>query len=116
MNDIFVGAETDAPFWIGTAEFISDTRDSAAIHVAALLSTETNGERLFAAEQSFSGNKMLAVWRKAFPERKFRPDFDGPHVEVTLDASKSTKLLKEMEGRSWYTLEQTVLANVANLV
>lgn len=116
MNEVFVEAETDAAVYLNSTEFINDTRDVAAIHVAVLLSTETNGERLFSAARPYNGNKILAIWRKAFPGRKIRPDFDLPEKNVKIDASRSTKLLKELEGRDWYTVEETAIANVAGVL
>jgi len=99
------------------AEFVIDSRDSAAIHVAALLSNETNGERLWAAGHRYTANDLLKIWREAFPDRKILPDFEFPQAPtIVLDKSKSTQLLREFEGRDWYPLKETALANVSNVL
>ena len=117
-NDVFLGKSTfmvDA--FMNPAGFAVDSRDSAAIHIAALLSDETNGERLWASGPSVTANDLLKIWREAFPDRKILPDFDLPQApRVVLDTSKSTQLLREFQGRGWYTLKETVLANVAEVL
>jgi len=99
------------------AEFVIDSRDSAAIHVTALLSDETNGERLWAAGSRYTANDLLGIWREAFPDRKILPDFEFPQApSIIIDKSKSTQLLKQFEGRDWYPLKETALANVADVL
>ena len=114
LTEIFLDTpDSLGPTFVNPADWLVDTRDVAAIHVAALLSDSTNGERLWAAGHPFSGNQLLGVWRKAFPEREIRADFEFPEgPKIVLDRSKSTKMLKELEGRDWYSLEETVIANV----
>lgn len=94
-----------------------DTRDTAAIPVAALLSTDTDGERLWASGHPWNINQALAIWREEFPKRTIRENYPfpkGPLVDV--DATKSTALLKELEGRDWIPLKETVLANIAEVL
>jgi len=99
------------------AEFIVDSRDAAAIHVAALLSDETNGERLWAAGHRYTANDLLQIWREAFPDRKILPDFDFPQApSIIVDKSKSTKLLRDFEGRDWHPLRESALGNVTNVL
>ncbi|KAH7101351.1 hypothetical protein BKA62DRAFT_830167 [Auriculariales sp. MPI-PUGE-AT-0066] len=92
--------------------------DCASIHVAALLSTQTDGERLWAAAHPHTLNQYLAVWRNAFPDRELLPDFNyppAPKIDIT-DREKSTKLLKEFAGRDWLSFEDSACANVADAV
>jgi hypothetical protein len=96
------------PFWV------VDVADSAVIHVAALLAADVNNEKLWAAGQPpISINKVLAIWREAYPERKIVPDFDLPEPpKQDIDRALSTALLKRYAGRDWIPLKQTILANV----
>jgi len=114
MNDVFLGNGTFfVEAYMNPAEFIIDSRDVSAIHVAALLSDDTNGERLWAAGPRFTANQLLAIWREAYPDRKIYPDFQFPQApKITMDKSKSTELLKGLVGRDYYPLKETVLANV----
>lgn len=89
-----------------------DVRDVAAIHVAALLSTDTTGDRLFAAGGRYIANDILAIWREAFPERTIRPDLNfPPNPKIEFDTEKSTELLLELEGRNWISLRKSVVDN-----
>ena len=98
------------------ARFV-DVRDVAAIHVAALLDETTESRRLFAAAHKFTLNEILAVWRKEFPERKIVADVDWPkQPEVDLEQGESTELLKAFAGRDWYSFEETVIANVQDVL
>ncbi|KAH7101486.1 hypothetical protein BKA62DRAFT_794627 [Auriculariales sp. MPI-PUGE-AT-0066] len=119
LNDLFLGnRESTLMQFLNPAVAMVDTRDCAAIHVAALLSTEVNGERLWASAHPFTANQILAVWRKAFPDRNIVADFDFPvHPKIVFtDVDKSTKLLKEFSNKDWYSFEETVIANVETVL
>ncbi|KAH7108384.1 hypothetical protein BKA62DRAFT_667258 [Auriculariales sp. MPI-PUGE-AT-0066] len=117
INEVFQGKNDGlALAFMNPPKWMVDTRDCAAIHVAALLSTETSGERLWAAAHQHTLNQHLALWRKTFPDREILTDFDfppAPRIDIT-DREKSTKLLKNFTGRDWYSFEVTALANVAH--
>ncbi|KAH7106584.1 hypothetical protein BKA62DRAFT_687560 [Auriculariales sp. MPI-PUGE-AT-0066] len=115
INEIFLGQDSIGLAFMQPSEWLVDVRDVAAIHVGALLSTSTNGERFWASGHPFTANKLLAIWREAFPDRTIRPDFafpENPKLEL-IGREKSTELLKGLEGRDWYSLKETVVANVA---
>ncbi|KAH7102110.1 hypothetical protein BKA62DRAFT_617953, partial [Auriculariales sp. MPI-PUGE-AT-0066] len=114
LNDLFIGnRESTIMQFLNPAVTMVDTRDSASIHVAALLSTELNGERLLASAHAFTANQILAVWRTAFPDRIITADFNFPvHPKIVFtDIDKSTKLLKEFANKDWYSFEESVIAN-----
>ncbi|KAH7106574.1 hypothetical protein BKA62DRAFT_805028 [Auriculariales sp. MPI-PUGE-AT-0066] len=119
LNDLFLGnRESPIVNFLNPAVAMVDSRDCAAVHVAALLSSETNGQRLWASAHHFTANQILVIWRKAFPDRNILSDFDfppHPKIEFT-DVHKSTKLLKEFAGKDWYTLEESILANVESVL
>ncbi|KAH7087235.1 hypothetical protein BKA62DRAFT_730956 [Auriculariales sp. MPI-PUGE-AT-0066] len=119
LNELFLGDRDGIIMkFMNPAKAMVDSRDCAVIHVAALLSTEVDGQRLWASAHLFTANQILAVWRKAFPDRAIGPDFDfpaHPKTEIT-DLDKSTKLLEEFTGKGWYSLEECVIANVASVL
>ncbi|KAH7107911.1 hypothetical protein BKA62DRAFT_320 [Auriculariales sp. MPI-PUGE-AT-0066] len=118
MNDFFNGTVTNVTEnAFNPSTWVTDTRDCAAIHIAALLSTEVSGERLWACSQVFTANEILAIWREAYPDRKFREDFNYPEMPKVelLGREKSTQLLKELEGRDWMSLKDISLDNVAQV-
>jgi len=95
------------------ASWIIDTRDVAAIHVAALLSDSTDGQRVWAAAHQFTANEVLSILREAYPQRNFREDFDYPQApKIEIDNKIGTDLLEAFTGRTYYSTKETVLANV----
>lgn len=99
-----------APTW-----FV-DVRDSAVIHVAALLATEVNGKRILAAgHPPNNANRILAIWREAFPRRNIVSDLGFREPErQDLDRELSTGLLRRYAGRDWLPFEKTLLDNVSH--
>lgn len=93
--------------------------DAARLHLAALLDDSVDGQRLWAAAGPIPLNQVLAIWRKAFPDKKDKlpKDLDLPPgpAEVLLDNSKSLELLKRMGRPGWDPLESVVVANVADI-
>lgn len=91
-----------------------DVRDVALVHVGALLSSEVNGQRLWASGHPYDLNSLLKIWREAYPDGKTIPaDFDFPAApKQIIDNRASTRLIQEFAGRDWISLEQTVLDNV----
>jgi hypothetical protein len=98
---------------------IVDVRDVALIHVAALLDSKTDKERLWAASGDVNHvNTILKVWRDAYPDRKDKipKDFDFPEPpKQVIDNSKSTELLQRYAGRNWIDTKTTLLDNVKGL-
>ncbi|KAF8201182.1 hypothetical protein K438DRAFT_1716897 [Mycena galopus ATCC 62051] len=95
------------------ASLAVDVRDVASIHLAALLSTETKGKRIWAAAHRFEINDILKIWREAFPERTFVEDLKfPPQPKITLELAESEKLLQGFEGRAWLPFKESVIANV----
>jgi hypothetical protein len=94
-----------------------DVRDVAVIHVAAMLDRNTDGKRLFASAHKFTINTILASWRETFPDRKILPDFNfEKQPDINVAQEESTALLKAYEGREWYSLRETVVANVSSVL
>ncbi|KAF8215647.1 hypothetical protein K438DRAFT_1901577 [Mycena galopus ATCC 62051] len=111
LNSLFL-SERD-PFILNAvkpASLAVDVRDVAALHLAALLSPQTDGKRIWAAAHRFEINDILKIWREAFPERVFVEDFEWPlQPKITLDLGESEKLLEEFEGRSWLSSGRALL-------
>ncbi|KAF7377595.1 NAD(P)-binding protein [Mycena sanguinolenta] len=93
--------------------FAVDVRDVASIHLAVLLSMQTEGKRLWAAAHTFEVNDLLRIWREEFPDRTFVEDFKlPPNPKITLELAESEKLLTEFEGRTWLPFKETIIDNV----
>ncbi|KAK0653700.1 Aldehyde reductase 2 [Lasiodiplodia hormozganensis] len=85
-------------------EWYVDVQDNARLHVAALTHSDVSGERLFAYASPYNWNDVLAAFRMAFPEKKFRDDIPGLWDDSTIcePAKRAEFLLTEM-GRPGFT-------------
>lgn len=95
---------------------VVNVKDTARLHVAALLNPEVENERILAFAYPYNWNEILAILRKIQPEKKFPTDIeDEPRDLSNLDNSRGAALLKAF-GRPGFTgLEETVRENVAGL-
>ncbi|KAJ6483993.1 hypothetical protein C8R45DRAFT_294753 [Mycena sanguinolenta] len=118
LNSLFLSEpELFILSFVKPASLAVDVRDVASIHLAALLSTSTQGKRIWAAAHTFEINDILAIWREEFPERKFVEDFKfPPQPKITLELALSEGLLRAFEGRSWLSLKESVIANVQDVL
>ncbi|KAF7376923.1 Aldehyde reductase [Mycena sanguinolenta] len=118
LNSLFLSeAELVILNFVKPASLAVDVRDVASIHLAVLLSTSTQGKRIWAAAHRFEINDILAIWREEFPERKFLEDFKlPPQPKITLELAESEELLRAFEGRSWFSLRESVIANVQDVL
>ena len=93
-----------------------NVKDTARLHVAALLDPEVENERILAFAYPYNWNAILAVLRKIYPDKKFPADIkDEPRDLSKLDNSRGATLLKAF-GRSGFTgLEETIRENTAGL-
>lgn len=119
LTNYFNGESEQVLVFFNPPARIVDVRDVALIHVAALLDTETDKERLWAAAGSINHiNDVLTISRDAYPDRKdtIPKDTDFPNPpEQKIDNSKSTQLLERYAGRSWIDTKTTLLDNLKGL-
>ena len=112
--------------WRGSDFAISDVRDVAAMHVAALEKPESIGERYLCTGPFMTFEQVADVLRRAYPDRKITskvvPDwiirllaaFGGPVRQIIndvgnqkhFDGSKGAALL----GRPYRTNEEAILS------
>ena len=93
-----------------------NVKDTARLHVAALLDPEVENERILAYAHPFNWNDVLAALRKIYPDKKFPNDIeDEPRDLSKLDNSRGATLLKAF-GRPGFTgLEESIRENTAGL-
>lgn len=120
LTQLFNGdSQSQIAAFLNPAARIVDVRDVAIIHFAALVDSQTDKQRLWAASDALLHiNEILKIYREAYPDRKdIIPkdyDFPNPPKQVT-DTSKSVELLKRYAGRSWIDTKTTLLDNVKGL-
>ena len=93
-----------------------NVKDTARLHVAALLAPDVESERILAFAYPFNWNDILAILRKLYPDKQFPNDIeDEPRDLSKLDNSRGATLLKAF-GRSGFTgLEESIRENTAGL-
>ena len=93
-----------------------NVKDTARIHVAALLDPEVENERILAFAYPFNWNDILATLRKLYPHKKFPADIENEPRDLSkLDNSRGASLLKAF-GRPGFTgLEKTIRENTEGL-
>ena len=93
-----------------------NVKDTARIHVAALLDPDVESERILAFAYPYNWNEVLATLRKIYPDKKFPADIENEPRDLSkLDNSRGAALLKAF-GRTGFTgLEETIRENTENL-
>ncbi|KAF5000803.1 hypothetical protein FGRMN_1410 [Fusarium graminum] len=96
------------------ALYYSHVTDVAAIHVAAVLDEEVRDQRIKVLAASFTWNDLLAILRKAYPNREFVDDFISGEPKLTyhIENDIAPGLVKKWTGRDWISLETTLLETV----
>jgi hypothetical protein len=115
LSLLFNGQTENNPAYaiIQPSSFLTDVRDVAILHVAALLGPDVNHERIVSANERMDPNRILAYWREAYPDRKILPDFDFPPApKVDIDLTRPKELVQRYAGRPMISLKQSVVDNV----
>ncbi|KAI1209194.1 NAD(P)-binding protein [Annulohypoxylon truncatum] len=90
-------------------QYYVDVRDNAAVHVAALVYPDVEGERLFAFSQPFNANDILKTLKKIYPDRKFAEEEPNAAVErSTVTNGRAEELLKRITGHGWTSFEDSI--------
>jgi nucleoside-diphosphate-sugar epimerase len=92
------------------AAYFIDVRDTAKLHIAALVDPDTSNERLWGFAERFNWNTILAIFRKVWPERKFVEDLSGQGWdEANVSTESALQTLKTVYGQEgWITLEKSL--------
>lgn len=90
-----------------------NVRDSARLHIAALLDPTANGRRVIGANATWTINDLLASLRRVYPKRKFIDDQIAVGEELTrMPRDFAEDLLKASYGGGYTGLDETVKQNV----
>lgn len=108
------------PSKIQTGAYFANVEDAALLHVAGLVSPEVEGERLFAFGRPFTWKEIMQILQAMFPGRKFSDmpmecEDRAGNLEIE-PAGRAEQLLKSMGKPGWSTLEDTLKANIEDLV
>jgi nucleoside-diphosphate-sugar epimerase len=92
------------------SQYFIDVRDTAKLHIAALVDNGTSNERLFGFAEPYNWNSLLAVFRKLWPQKEFINDLPGLGWDESIPPTESAlKALKDVFGQDEWTSLETAL-------
>jgi hypothetical protein len=93
-------------------EYFIDVRDTARLHVAALLDPEIQSSRIFAYAHALNWTDILATMRKLRPDNDRipePPENEGRDLTNIIPRARAEELLKSFFNRpGWTSLEETL--------
>lgn len=95
-----------------------DVRDTAKLHVAAMVDPACNKERIFAFAEAFNWNRVLGILKKLYPDTSFldeREDKSEEDLSRILPKDDAEVLLKKHYGHGFTSLEDSIRANTKGL-
>lgn len=95
-----------------------DVRDTARLHVIALLDPAVTSERIFACGVPYKWADVVAIFRKARPHRQVPnpPKDDALDLSVVKPGKRAEELLESFYGKSgWTKLEDSLLAAIVDI-
>lgn len=97
-------------------QWMVNVKDTARLHVAALVDPDLQGQRLLAYAEPYNINAILACLRKIYPEKKFMDDIENERRDLSkLDHSREVALLKKFGRPGFTSLEDSIRENTAGL-
>ncbi|KAK4069195.1 hypothetical protein Trihar35433_5774 [Trichoderma harzianum] len=99
-------------------QYFVDVRDTARLHVAALLDPKIKEERIFAFAQEYNWTDVLDILRKLRPNRQFplNPENEGRDYTQVAPRDKAKKILQDFFGQpDWVSLEESLAAGIEDL-
>ena len=93
-----------------------NVKDTARLHVAALLDPEVENERIMGFAERYNWNAILAVLRKLVPGKTFPEDLkDCPRDLMKVPNERGAELLRRLGREGWTGLEESARENIAHL-
>ncbi|PNP58948.1 hypothetical protein THARTR1_01196 [Trichoderma harzianum] len=99
-------------------QYFVDVRDTARLHVAALLDPKIKEERIFAFAQEYNWTDVLGILRKLRPNQQFplNPENEGRDYTQVVPRDKAKKILQDFFGQpDWTSLEESLAAGIEDL-
>ncbi len=98
------------------SQWMVDVKDTARLHVAALIDPEVENERILAFAYPFNCNDILACLRKLYPDKEFPNNIEDDSRDLSkLDNRRGEELLKKFGRPGWTGLEESIQENTACL-
>ena len=99
-----------------STEWMVDVKDTARLHVAALIDPEVKEERILAFAHPYNWNAILACLREIYPEKKLPKDLENEPKDLsTLDNSRGAYLLKKFGRPGFTSMKDSIIENTKGL-
>ncbi|RSL67566.1 hypothetical protein CEP53_002970 [Fusarium sp. AF-6] len=110
------GADYDADFNVPAQHFVN-VQDDARLHCIALAHPSVESECIFAVAGPVKSNAIIDTLSGHFPQKGYKRVLDDKEdLAVFEPTQRAEKLLVEVYGAGFASLEESVLANAAELV
>ena len=97
-------------------QWMVDVKDTARLHVGALIDPEIENERILAVAHPFNCNDTLASLRKLYPNTEFPNNIEDNSRDLSkLDNRRGEELLKTFGRPGWTGLQESIHENTAGL-
>ncbi|KAM6488153.1 hypothetical protein HDV62DRAFT_396791 [Trichoderma sp. SZMC 28011] len=99
-------------------QYFVDVRDTARLHVAALLDPNVKAERIFAFATEYNWTDVLTILRKLRPDQEFPddPENEGRDYTEVVPIARAQRLLQEFFGQTgWTSLEDSLAAGIEDI-
>ncbi|KAL7917176.1 hypothetical protein ACQKWADRAFT_324866 [Trichoderma austrokoningii] len=108
----------DTAFKLLPSQSYVDVRDTACLHVIAVLDPAVTSERVFACGIPYKWADVVAIFRKARPQRRIPdpPKDDALDLSVVKPGKRAEELLERFYGKyGWTKLEDSLLAAIVDI-
>ncbi|KAL6833435.1 hypothetical protein J3E69DRAFT_376543 [Trichoderma sp. SZMC 28015] len=99
-------------------QYFVDVRDTARLHVAALLDPNVKAERIFAFATEYNWTDVLTILRKLRPDQEFPddPENEGRDYTEVVPIARAQRLLQDFFGQTgWTSLEDSLAAGIEDI-
>ncbi|KAL6791914.1 hypothetical protein J3E68DRAFT_409681 [Trichoderma sp. SZMC 28012] len=99
-------------------QYFVDVRDTARLHVAALLDPNVKAERIFAFATEYNWTDVLTILRKLRPDQEFPddPENEGRDYTEVVPIARAQRLLQDFFGQAdWTSLEDSLAAGIEDI-
>lgn len=98
-------------------QYYVNVQDNARVHVGAMIFSDVKSEWLYSCAYPYNWNDMLAVFRKLYPDRKFREDYtDNGHDVSKVANGRAEEIVKRFDRPGWTSLEDSLKAITDTIV
>ncbi|KAL8666788.1 MAG: hypothetical protein Q9168_007416 [Polycauliona sp. 1 TL-2023] len=94
-------------------QWMVDVRDTARLHVAALIDPDIENQRILAFAHPFNWNDVLGCLRRIEPGKSWPDDMEGMDRDLSeLDNGPGKEMLRRFGREGWTGMEESVRENI----